>query len=47
VAVNLESRQDGSGAGFMDKFFEEVNKLSYKIKTIDAFCKNLSKSLLN
>lgn len=25
MAVNLEGRQDGSGAGFMDKFFEEVN----------------------
>jgi len=28
VAVNLEGRQDGSGAGFMDKFFEEVNILT-------------------
>lgn len=25
MAVSLEGRQDGSGAGFMDKFFEEVN----------------------
>lgn len=25
VAVNMDGRQDGSGAAFMDKFFEEVN----------------------
>lgn len=24
VAVNMDGRQDGSGAAFMDKFFEEV-----------------------
>lgn len=28
MAVNLDGRQDGSGAAFMDKFFEEVNNIS-------------------
>lgn len=28
VAVNMDGRQDGSGAAFMDKFFEEVNFLN-------------------
>jgi len=29
VAVNMDGRQDGSGAAFMDKFFEEVPKCFY------------------
>lgn len=34
VAVNMDGRQDGSGAAFMDKFFEEVNDQFYKIYCI-------------
>lgn len=41
MAVNLDGRQDGSGAGFMDKFFEEVNNFTiYDKKKIDEFFKN-------
>lgn len=34
MAVNLDGRQDGSGAAFMDKFFEEVNIIYCKMCTI-------------
>nr|BAH72906.1 ACYPI005967 [Acyrthosiphon pisum] len=43
VAVNLEGRQDGSGAGFMDKFFEEVEGIRGMIDKIQANVEEVKK----
>ncbi|XP_050053913.1 syntaxin-1A isoform X5 [Aphis gossypii] len=43
VAVSLEGRQDGSGAGFMDKFFEEVEGIRGMIDKIQANVEEVKK----
>ncbi|XP_050437416.1 syntaxin-1A isoform X1 [Adelges cooleyi] len=43
VAVNIDGRQDGSGAAFMDKFFEEVEGIRGMIDKIQANVEEVKK----